>query len=128
MERNLMNRKRNTLIFMILLLLIICVGFLIQKIYFGKSGAVAVIEQDGETISELPLNKDTELVLDDGDGGSNTITVKNGTVAVTDANCPDLVCVHTGSISHTGEVIACLPHKLIITISGDDNSLDAASW
>lgn len=124
-----MNRKRNTFLFLAALLIVICAGFLIQNIFFGKAGATAVIEQDGETISELDLSKDTELVLDDGHGGSNTITVKNGTVAVTDANCPDLVCVHTGAISQTGEVIACLPHKLIITISEENHdALDAIVW
>lgn len=124
-----MRRKRNTYLFLLVLLAIIGVGFLIQRYFFGKTGATATIEQDGETISELDLSKDTELVLDDGNGGSNTITVKNGKIAVTDANCPDLVCVHTGSISQTGEVIACLPHKLIITISEEKNSdLDAIVW
>ena len=124
-----MKQKRNTYLFLLLLLAIIGVGFLIQRYFFGKTGTTAIIEQDGETISELDLSKDTELVLDDGNGGSNTITVKNGKIAVTDANCPDLVCVHTGSISQTGEVIACLPHKLIITISEEKNSdLDAIVW
>lgn len=124
-----MKQKRNTYLFLLVLLAIIGVGFLIQIYFFGKTGATAIIEQDGETISELDLSKDTELVLDDGNGGSNTITVKNGKIAVTDANCPDLVCVHTGSISQTGEVIACLPHKLIITISEKKNSdLDAIVW
>ena len=124
-----MRRKRNTYLFLLVLLAIIGVGFLIQRYFFGKTGATAIIEQDEETISELDLSKDTELVLDDGNGGSNTITVKNGKIAVTDANCPDLVCVHTGSISQTGEVIACLPHKLIITISEKKNSdLDAIVW
>lgn len=124
-----MRRKRNTYLFLLVLLAIIGVGFLIQRYFFGKTGSTAIIEQDGETISELDLSKDTELVLDDGNGGSNTITVKNGKIAVTDANCPDLVCVHTGSISQTGEVIACLPHKLIITISEEKNSdLDAIVW
>ena len=124
-----MKRKRKTVLFLIILFLIIGIGFLIQRYYLGKSGISAIIEQDGETISELDLSKDTELVLDDGNGGSNTITVKNGKIAVTDANCPDLVCVHTGSISQTGEVIACLPHKLIITISEEKNSdLDAIVW
>ena len=124
-----MKQKRNTYLFLLLLLVIIGAGFLIQRYFFGKTGSTAIIEQDGETISELDLSKDTELVLDDGNGGSNTITVKNGKIAVTDANCPDLVCVHTGSISQTGEVIACLPHKLIITISEEKNSdLDAIVW
>lgn len=124
-----MNRKRNTYLFVILLIVVICSGLFIQKFFFGRAGATAIIEQDGETISELDLSKDTELVLDDGNGGSNTITVKDGKIAVTEANCPDLVCVHTGAISQTGEVIACLPHKLIITISEEHNdALDAIVW
>lgn len=124
-----MKRKRNTILFLIILFLIICLGFLIQKYYLGKSGTSAIIEQDGETVAELDLNKDTELFLNDGNGGSNTITVHNGQISVTEANCPDLVCVRTGAISETGEVIACLPHKLIITISSDQtNSLDGLTW
>ena len=124
-----MKRKRNTIFFLIILFLIICIGFLIQKYYFGKSGTSAIIEQDGETVAELDLNKDTELFLNDENGGSNTITGHNGQISVTEANCPDLVCVRTGAISETGEVIACLPHKLIITISSDQtNSLDGLTW
>ena len=124
-----MKRKRNTVLFLIILFLIISIGFLIQRYYLGKSGISAIIEQDGETVAELDLNKDTELVLNDGNGGSNTITVQNGHISVTEANCPDLVCVRTGAISQTGEVIACLPHKLIITISSDQtDSLDSLTW
>lgn len=124
-----MKRKRNTVLFLIILFLMIGIGFLIQKHYLGKSGTRAIIEQDGETVAELDLTQDTELVLNDGNGGSNTITVHNGQISVTDANCPDLVCVRTGAISQTGEVIACLPHKLIITISSDQtDSLDGLTW
>ncbi len=32
------------------------------------------------------------------------------------ADCHDKICVKTGAISQKGEVIACLPHKLIIEI------------
>ena len=124
-----MRRKRNTYLFLLVLLAIIGVGFLIQRYFFGKTGATAIIEQDGETVAELNLNKNTEFVLNDGNGGSNTITVQNGHISVTEANCPDLVCVRTGAISQTGEVIACLPHKLIITISSDQiDSLDSLTW
>ena len=114
-----MKRKKNTILFLLILFSIICIGFLIQKQYFGKSGTRAIIEQDGEIVAELDLKKDTKLVLNDENGGSNTITVHDGHISVTDANCPDLVCVRTGAISQTGQVIACLPHKLIITIVSD---------
>ena len=48
--------------------------------------------------------------------GWNTVTVDGHTIAVTDADCHDKICVKTGAISQKGEVIACLPHKLIIEI------------
>ena len=33
-----------------------------------------------------------------------------------DADCPDLVCVKTGKAQKKGDVIACLPHKLLIEV------------
>lgn len=124
-----MKKKKNTIYFLIALLILIGSGFIIQNLFFGNPGATAIIEQNGEKIYELDLNENTSLILEDGQGGSNTITIANGTIAVTDANCPDLVCVHTGAISHTGEIIACLPHTLIITISETDpQKTDSTAW
>lgn len=124
-----MKKKKHTIYFLIALLILICSGFIIQNLFFGNPGATAVIEQNGKKIYELDLNENTSLILEDGQGGSNTITIANGTIAVTDANCPDLVCVHTGAISHTGEIIACLPHTLIITISETDPlKPDSTAW
>ena len=42
-----MRRKRNTYLFLLVLLANIGVGFLIQRYFFGKTGATAIIEQDG---------------------------------------------------------------------------------
>lgn len=123
-----MNQKRNTIILFIVLAVVIGGGFLIQKIFYGKEGAKAVIIQNNQTIKELPLNKEAHLTIEDGIGGVNTIEVKNGSICMTEANCPDLVCVYTGNISHTGEVIACLPHGLIITIQDPKENIDSTSW
>lgn len=123
-----MKQKRNTIILFVILAIVICGGFLIQKIFFGKEGAKAIVTQNGKIIKELPLNKEAQLSLDDGNGGTNTLEVKNGSICMTEANCPDLVCVYTGNISLTGEVIACLPHGLIITIQNPDDKLDSTAW
>lgn len=121
-------QRRNTCILCAALLTVaIC---LLAGGRFGqkKDGAVAVLQQHGKVIAELSLSKDTEMMVDDSNGGTNTILVKDGAVSVTWANCPDKICVHTGSISHMGDVIACLPHSLIITISGDSqNNVDAVA-
>lgn len=124
-----LHQRRNTLILLAVLGILILTGFAVNKLYFGKKGAKAIIQQNGKIIAELPLSRDTTLETDDTFGGTNTIVVKDGKVAVTEANCPDLVCVYTNAASHTGEVIACLPHGLIITVQEPDSGeLDSTAW
>ena len=46
---------------------------------------------------------------------------------MTDADCPDKLCVKTGRISKTGETIVCLPHRVVVEIIGaaaDDSGVD----
>ncbi|MFR4337598.1 MAG: NusG domain II-containing protein [Lachnospira pectinoschiza] len=47
---------------------------------------------------------------------------------MTDADCPDKLCVKTGMISKTGETIVCLPHRVVVEIIGaaaDDSGVDS---
>ncbi len=53
--------------------------------------------------------------------------IENGTAYLSDANCPDKLCVHQGKISRTGEVITCLPNKLTVTVFGAEESVDLIS-
>lgn len=55
----------------------------------------------------------------------NIVEVKDGYVSVTEADCADLICVRTGKIQNQGDVIACLPHKLIIYIRSEEESQEA---
>ena len=47
------------------------------------------------------------------------ITIKDGTVAMTSSSCKNQVCVQTGAISQTKDVIVCLPNKILVEIIGD---------
>lgn len=42
--------------------------------------------------------------------------VKDGAVAFKSSNCPDMVCVHTGYISLNGQMAACLPNDIVLSI------------
>lgn len=123
-----MKQKRNTLIFLIGLILLIGLSFLVQNLFFKKEGAKVIVEQYGEIIAELDLSKDTVFEAETSDGGKNTIQVKDGSVFVSDANCPDLICVKTGKISTTGLPVACLPHGLIITIQDAATDTDTQAY
>lgn len=75
------------------------------------------IYQNGALLYELPLNVDTELVI--GGDYENTVTIHDGTVAVTHATCPGEDCVHTGPQSRAGRSIVCLPNRIEIRLVGE---------
>jgi hypothetical protein len=45
-------------------------------------------------------------------------TVQNGRIAVTQSDCRDKTCVRTGFINIPGQITACLPHGLVVRITG----------
>lgn len=51
-------------------------------------------------------------------GEYNLFICRNGEVQMIMSSCPDLICVHHRAVSKTGESIICLPHKLVIEITG----------
>ena len=78
-------------------------------------GAQAVVTVDGQEIGRYPLSKSGTFPLN---GGTNILVVENGEAWVSDADCPDKVCMHMGKIRRNGEFIACLPNRLLVVIEG----------
>jgi len=78
---------------------------------------VTVRTADGDEV--YPLNKDGVFSLN---GGTNTLVIENGEAWVSEANCPDKVCMGMGKISKNGEFIACLPNQVIIVVEGGEES------
>ena len=64
-----------------------------------------------------------EPKLDEGTS-YNLISVADNMVIVEAADCKDQICVRHKPISSKGESIICLPHRLVVEIVGDDNSVD----
>ena len=83
----------------------------------GTDAVVTVRTVDGDAV--YPLNKDGVFSLN---GGTNTLVIENGEAWVSEANCPDKVCMGMGKISKNGEFIACLPNQVIIVVEGGEES------
>ena len=79
---------------------------------------IAVVKVDGSVVREINLSADETFTVA-ANGGFNVVEVRGGKISVVEADCPEKICVRHGSISHGGEVIACVPHKLLIEIAGD---------
>ena len=76
---------------------------------------------DGTELMTLDLNQDGEQVIESPGGGTNRLVIKDGTVHMEEASCPDKVCIKQGTISETGQSIVCLPNRVIVTITGTDS-------
>ena len=99
------------------LLLAICVGLSVLTTSGSTPSDEAKITSAGKTVRIVNLHMDQEFTVSDADGGHNTITVKNGKIAVTQANCPDGYCMKRG-FCNSGTEIVCLPHRLVIRFLG----------
>lgn len=87
------------------------------------------IEVKGKLYKKLPLdNSSNERIQIDTDLGSNTIEITNGKVRILDADCPDKICIQDGSISKPGDILVCLPHKVVVNIKGQNSETDALSF
>lgn len=109
---------------------IILIAFLIVLtlffIFFNtKKGEKAIIEADGTVIKVLDLSHDSQFVYEGK--YKNTIMVKNGSVFVSDSDCPDKSCIHSGKLSSGSKIICCLPNKLIIRIANRNEKVDVIS-
>lgn len=81
----------------------------------------AEITVDGEFYSKVPLSthKGEEIIEINLDEHKNTILIKDNTIKMIDADCPDSLCIYQGKISKVGQSLVCLPNKVMIEIKGD---------
>lgn len=89
----------------------------------------ARITRDGVLLEEIDLDRVDEpwsFTLEDG-SGTNTVQVERGRIRISEADCPDQVCVNRGWISDSTVPIICLPHKLMIEIVGGGGALDGGA-
>lgn len=101
-----------------------CVAVWIVQRNVKYDNSVVKIWVNGEIVKVIPLNEDIEFTVE-CESGYNVITVKDGAVCVSDADCPDKVCVSTGAISGGAIPIVCLPHRLEVLVVGENSEFDA---
>lgn len=124
-----MNNKKkfkNDIILAVIVIAVAAVGLLLLNI-FKTEGSFAVIKIDGKETERYPLSVNTEVVIETGDNGRNTLVIEDNKAFMKDANCPDKICEGHSKISYKGETIVCLPHKVVIEIVTDEatDELDA---
>lgn len=93
---------------------------------FKTEGASLIVEIDGQKVAEYSLSQNAVYELN---GGTNVLTVENGTAYMSSSSCPDHICENKGRIKYVGQTIVCLPNKLTVTVAGEatDDDVDIFS-
>ena len=95
--------------------LLLAAGALFLAFSAGEGGAYVIVAVDGVETERHSLSEDGTFPLN---GGTNILVIEEGTARLTEASCPDLICVRQGRISRTGQCITCLPNHLTVTVYG----------
>lgn len=100
--------------------------WMIQRYVFSSEGEQITVTQDGETIGVYFLTEENVFTFSDGEGGQNVLVVRDGEAYISEADCPDKLCMRQKAISKKGESIICLPHRLAVEVTaGSDGGIDA---
>ena len=84
----------------------------------GSPAGRAEIASEGKVIKVVDLAVDQEFTVTT-ETGTNTVTIKDGKIAVTQANCPDHYCMDRG-FCNSGTQIVCLPNRLVISFLDEE--------
>ena len=85
-----------------------------------------VVTVDGEEALRCPLEQFSgEQQYSGGNGYTLTVSrADSAGIQVAKSDCPTQDCVHTGTISRSGQSIVCLPARIIVALEGESGGAD----
>lgn len=119
--------RKNDMILILALLIVALIAYFGIGIYqeMNTRDGVAVITIDGVEYGRYPLAEDIVEKIELPDGAYNLLVIEDGQADVTEASCPDGICVNHREISKRGQSIVCLPNKVVVEIiNGEESEID----
>ena len=97
--------------------------------YWGDGGpaeSVHITASDQPDIT-VPLSSNHRFTVH-GPLGDSVIEVRDGRVRFVSSPCNGKQCVHSGWLSHAGELAACLPNGIMVSVLGRDRRYDSINF
>ena len=105
--------RRDVALYAVLALLLAASCLLFLPRFSKTESDWIVVEVDGSVVAEFPLDRDIEYLIRSENGGTNRLVIKDGQARVTEASCPDHVCVKSGIVTDTKPAV-CRPNGVVI--------------
>lgn len=117
---NITKKVKNDIILTASILIVAVLVFFIISL-ISNNGNYVEIKKNGEIIGKYSLFTDRTVEIRD-ENGYNLLVIEDGKAYISDASCPDKLCMKQGKVSSSGAALVCLPNKTVITIYSDTNS------
>lgn len=106
--------------FIVVVLLTLCVLVFIA-LGLRSPGQSVQVRQNQETLFNAPLAEDRSVELQ-GPLGVTRLEIANGQARIVASPCPYKVCIGMGEIHRQGEIIACVPNRLLVQVVGQERA------
>jgi hypothetical protein len=109
----------------ILLFFLALMGVVLCGVYFWyprETAKQVVITVNGEVYGTYDPGMDQTIDIRLQGKVINVVTILDHQVFMTQADCPDHLCMKQGKISRDKETIVCLPNEVVVTMEGGEAS------
>ncbi len=85
------------------------------------NGSEVEIMANGQLFGTYPLSEDRRITVEQN-SHINKITIKDGSVSMSFSDCSGQDCVNHEAVSKNGEMIVCLPNRVVVEITDTQES------
>ncbi len=126
--------KRGDRVLIILIVAVITAFFTVQYWQpnqadsLAQGSSYANITLDGQLYRRVELTEQSQEIEIQTERGYDLLQISDFGIRVIESDCPQKICMTYGQIDQSGEVIVCLPNRMLIEIDGwdhQDNEIDA---
>lgn len=107
-------------------LCVICVLLFIPS-FASSEDNTAYIYLDGELFEQISMNsvsKDYTLSV-----GGCELQISSDGIEFISSSCPDKLCIKKGKLTRSGDTMACVPNKVVVSIKSESkNQIDAVAY
>lgn len=93
----------------------------------SHTGEYIHIVAKGGAVEKLSLLQNREVTIE-GQLGNSRLQIEGGRVRFLSSPCENKLCIHQGWASLSGELIACLPNRISVSIEGQNSHFDTVNF
>lgn len=116
--------KGDKILIAVLIIFSLFFAYYMSTVDKGIEGKYVSVQINGKEINKIPFSDKIigEKLEVETEFGRNVLEFGDNEVKIIEASCLDKLCIKQGTITKVGELIVCLPNRLVIEIKHDNSN------